>query len=127
MGSCKLSYESGSFYATYGSVKKKLGSPVPSLIFNKVGVSTTSNSKSYTATGEGYVIVCEASWSNSAVSFSVTKNGSPVSPSSTDGASDRNKYIYCWSVPVKNGDTILATMQCSAAADLYINMYAVIL
>ena len=125
MGSCKLSYESGSFYATYGSVKKKLGSPVPSLIFNKVGVSTTSNSKSYTAAGEGYVIVCEASWSNNVVTFSVMKNGSPISPSSIDGVPDRNKYIYCWSVPVKKGDTIIATVSCSTAADLYLNMYAI--
>lgn len=125
MGSCKLSYESGSFYATYGSVKKKLGSPIPSLIVNKVAVSTTSTSKSYTAAGEGYVIVSAASWSNSAVSFSVTKNGSPVSPSSTDGVSDRNKYMYCWSVPVKKRDIIAATVSCSEAADLYLNMYAI--
>ena len=102
-----------------------MGSPVPALIVNKAGVSTTSNSKNYTATGEGYVIVSAASWSNSAVSFSVTKNGSPASPSSTDGVSDRNKYIYCWSVPVKKGDIIAATVSCSEAADLYLNMYAI--
>ena len=127
LGGCKISWDGSNFWAQHGSSKKKLGSPVPALIVNKVGISTTSNSKSYTAAGEGYVIVCEASWSNNVVTFSVMKNGSPISPSSTDGVSDRNKYIYCWSVPVKKGDTILASMECSAAADLYINMYAVIL
>lgn len=125
LNGCKVSYEGGNFYAAYGSVKKKLGSPVPSLIVNKVGSGVTSNSKSYTATGEGYIIVSAASWSNSAVSFSVTKNGSPVSPSSSDGVSDRNKYLYCWSIPVKKGDVVLATASCAAAADLYLNMYAV--
>ena len=104
-----------------------MGSPVPALIVNKVGISVTSNSKNYTATGEGYVIVSAASWSNNVVTFSVMKNGSPVSPSSTDGVSDRNKYLYCWSIPVKKGDIIAATVSCATAADLYLNMYASII
>lgn len=127
LGGCKISWDGSDFWAQNGSSKKKLGSAVPSLIVNKVGVSTTSNSKSYTSPGEGYVIVSMASWSNSAVTFSVSKNGSPVSPSSSDGVSDRNKYLYCWSIPVNKGDVILASAVCSAAADLYLNMYAVVL
>lgn len=50
MGGCKISYESNNFYATYGSVKKKLGDSaytLPSMNVYGHGSSTTYNSSIY--------------------------------------------------------------------------------
>lgn len=101
----------------------------PSLVAHGVGVSTTVLSRRYAATGNGYIMVAMSSWSNTALTFSVTKNGSSISPSSQDGVADRNKYLYCYVFSVLKGDNIVATVKSSNgkdAADLYLAMFAIV-
>ena len=101
----------------------------PSLVAHGVGVSTTVLSRRYAATGNGYIMVAMSSWSNTALTFSVTKNGSSIPPSSQDGVADRNKYLYCYVFSILTGDNIVATVKSSNgkdAADLYLAIFAIV-
>lgn len=132
LGGCKISWDGTNFWAQNGSSKKKLGSPVPALVANKAMTQSTikENSASYTATGNGYVIITESSWNNYSVTFSVTKNGTAVNANSVDGVPERNRYIYSWIIPVIKGDSIVAKLSTNSLESvplLAISMFAVIL
>lgn len=129
-GGTGVQWDGTNFWGTTtGGVKKKLGNGTPQLIVNKVAVTKYSNVANYIAGGDGYIIVIMSSWSNSATTFTVTKNGVAIPQTAFDGVSDRQKYLYCWSIPIIKGDAIIATVKAvdsNGTGDYYLNMFAII-